>query len=286
PEAVWKAIYYHYLPIGVEADAPPSKAQLGKASLTWVAVSLADKLDTVVGLFAAGERPTGSRDPFALRRAAQGILKIATESSLMLGYDSQLRPIGALIEQAHRNYGASLTATEGWHAALFEFLKEREEHLLVKRGFEAGEARAVESHWRDPHLALQCVEAVARYRSSEDFKALAGVFKRVKNITRDADPLAEVTLEELKTRLKEPAEIALADEIIRRGPAIQQALFDSRFNDVMKEIVGFREPVERFFDDVLVMADDMPLREARLAFLVRLKKQILLFADPSAIATE
>ena len=63
PEEVWKAIYFHYLPIGVEADAPPTRAQLGKAAVTWAAVSLADKLDTIVGLFAAGEKPTGSRDP-------------------------------------------------------------------------------------------------------------------------------------------------------------------------------------------------------------------------------
>ena len=79
PEDVWKAIYYHYLPIGVEADAPPTRAQLGKAQLTWACVSLADKLDTIVGLFAAGEKPTGSRDPFGLRRAAHGVLKILAD---------------------------------------------------------------------------------------------------------------------------------------------------------------------------------------------------------------
>src|SRR6185436_7079296 len=74
PEPIWKAIYYQYLPMGVEADAPPSRAQLGSAAATWAAVSLADKLDTVVGLFSAGEKVTGSRDPFGLRRAAQGIV--------------------------------------------------------------------------------------------------------------------------------------------------------------------------------------------------------------------
>ena len=79
PEEVWKAIYFHYLPVGVEADAPPSRAQLGKAAVTWAAVSLADKLDTIVGLFAAGEKPTGSRDPYGLRRAAQGVVKILVD---------------------------------------------------------------------------------------------------------------------------------------------------------------------------------------------------------------
>src|SRR5688500_3910184 len=76
PEEVWKAIYYHYLPVGVEADAPPSRQQLGAAAVTWAAVSLADKLDSVVGMFIAGERPTGSRDPLGLRRQAQGIVEI------------------------------------------------------------------------------------------------------------------------------------------------------------------------------------------------------------------
>ena len=81
PEDVCKAIYFHYLPVGVEADAPPSRAQLGSAAVTWAAVSLADKLDTIVGLFAAGEKPTGSRDPFGLRRAAQGVIKVLADTS-------------------------------------------------------------------------------------------------------------------------------------------------------------------------------------------------------------
>ena len=85
PEEVWKAIYYHYLPVGVEADAPPSRAQLGKAAVTWAAVSLADKIDTVVGLFAAGEKPTGSRDPYGLRRAAHGILRVLVDLRSLTG---------------------------------------------------------------------------------------------------------------------------------------------------------------------------------------------------------
>jgi glycyl-tRNA synthetase beta chain len=282
PEEVWKAIYHHYLPIGVEADAPPTKAQLGKAAVTWAAVSLADKLDTIVGLFAAGEKPTGSRDPYALRRVAQGVMKVLTETPAV----SMQYSVEQLVDRTHGNYGDAFSSVDGWRGALFEFLKERGQHLLERRGFEVGEAKSVAEHWRDPELALRCVQAVAKYRSSDDFKALAGVFKRVKNITKDADGLAGTTLEELKARLREPAELALADQVIDRGPKIQQALIENRFNDVMKEIVGFREPVERFFDDVMVMVDDIPLREARLAFLVRLKKQILLFADPSAIVQD
>jgi glycyl-tRNA synthetase beta chain len=281
PEEVWKAIYFHYLPIGVEADAPPTRAQLGKAAVTWAAVSLADKLDTIVGLFAAGEKPTGSRDPYALRRASQGALKILTDTKFAIS-----RPVEKLIDQAHRNYGPGAPEAGRWRDGLIEFLKEREEHLLGRRGFEPGEAKAVAEHWSDPEFALRSAEAVAKFRSSADFKAMAALFKRIKNITKDADALDGVALDELKSRLREPAELVLADEIIRRGPAIQRALMDGRFVDLMNEIVSFREPVDRFFTEVMVMVEDQALREARLAFLVRLKRQILLFADPSAIVQD
>ena len=82
PERIWKAIYHHYLPDAIGPDAPPARQQLGDAAVTWAAISLADKLDTVVGMFFAGERPTGSRDPFALRRAALGIIRIVVENRI------------------------------------------------------------------------------------------------------------------------------------------------------------------------------------------------------------
>src|SRR5689334_24696512 len=91
PEQVWKAIYYQYLPVGVEADAPPSREQLGSATVTWAAVSLADKLDSVLGLYAAGERPTGSRDPFAIRRSGQGAVRILMDLPELTGINREDR---------------------------------------------------------------------------------------------------------------------------------------------------------------------------------------------------
>ena len=105
PEEVWKAIYYQYLPIGVEADAPPGKAQLGRAAATWAAVSLADKLDTIVGLFGAGEKPTGSRDPFGLRRAAQGVVKILADLPA-LGISPEQAGLFGLLDAASKGYPA------------------------------------------------------------------------------------------------------------------------------------------------------------------------------------
>ena len=104
PEEVWKAIYYHYLPVGVEADAPPTKEQLGAAAITWAAVALADKLDTLVSMFAAGERPTGSRDPYGLRRAAQGLVRILIDLPELTGIDRGLA-LGPLVDRAGEPVG-------------------------------------------------------------------------------------------------------------------------------------------------------------------------------------
>jgi glycyl-tRNA synthetase beta chain len=284
PEEVWKAIYFHYLPIGVEADAPPTRAQLGKASVTWAAVSLADKLDTIVGLFAAGEKPTGSRDPYGLRRAAQSAVKTLTDAP-----EYSKGPVGLslLIHHAYKAFpqfhGASI---DSWNELkLDEFFADRESHLFKTRGFQDGEIKAVADHWDVPQLALRRIEAVSRYRDSADFKALGQLFKRIKNITKEFDRLPD-SLAELRATLREPAELALADDMMKRVPAIEMALLHARYVDAMKEIVALREPVDRFFADVMVMVDDQTLREARLALLGTLKRQILQFADPSAIVQD
>src|SRR6187397_1631647 len=103
PEEIWKAIYYHYLPVGVEADAAPSRHQLGQAAVTWAAVSLADKLDSVVGMFWAGERPTGSRDPLGLRRQAQGAVKILADLPELTGITTRIE-LWALVMQASASW--------------------------------------------------------------------------------------------------------------------------------------------------------------------------------------
>jgi hypothetical protein len=110
PEAVWKAAYHQYLPIAVEPTAAPAAAVLGAAGVTWAAVSLADKLDTLVGLFLAQERPTGSRDPFGLRRQAHGILRILLDVETLAGVEA--RPsLGELVDAARAGYGEAVPAS-------------------------------------------------------------------------------------------------------------------------------------------------------------------------------
>jgi glycyl-tRNA synthetase beta chain len=253
---------------------------LGKAAVTWAAVSLADKLDTIVGLFAAGEKPTGSRDPYGLRRAAQGVVKILVDRA-------SASDIASLIDAAYKNYPEPPNADDtSWRLALFEFFGEREAHLLERRGFRGDEVRAVTYHWAFPREALARVEALAQVRSTPDFVALAALFKRVKNITKEFNG-SPARLSDLKGRLKEPAELALLDELERTQPAITDAIEHGRYADAMRQIASLRQPVDRFFVDVLVMTDDKELRDARLTLLTTLKQGIqFVGGDISEIAAE
>jgi glycyl-tRNA synthetase beta chain len=291
PEEVWKAIYFHYLPVGVEVSAPPTRTQLGNAALTWVAVSLADKMDTIVGLFAAGEKPTGSRDPFGLRRAAQGAVKLLVDLPALTDVSDPVA-VRELVDRAFAEYRGSVTPqSEAWRDATFEFLAERAQHLLERRGFRYDEIRAVLPENKAsliPHTVAKRVEALAEARKSTDFSALAVLFKRVKNITKDFQPRNGVGdgFAALRGTLKESAELALLSEIERRWPAIEQALSRERYLDAMNQLAHFRGPVDQFFVDVLVMTDDEPLRRARLTLLRTLRDTILNIADIAEIAPE
>ena len=113
PEAVWKAIYHHYLPVGIRAEDPPSKTDLGEAAITWAAVTLADKADTVAGLFRAGEKPTGSRDPLGVRRQAQGLLRVLIDLPELTGLEARLK-IGRVFDPARRAHAADDWSAVYW----------------------------------------------------------------------------------------------------------------------------------------------------------------------------
>jgi glycyl-tRNA synthetase beta chain len=284
PEEIWKAIYYHYLPVGVEADAPPTRQQLGKATTTWAAVSLADKLDTIVGLFAAGEKPTGSRDPYGLRRAAQGVMKIITDVVRIQGVHEG-GGLKHLIEQAFESYRNALpSAGDEWKESVNEFFRDRALHLLDKRGIRADEARAVADSWARPNSMLKRAEALAQARKSPEFERLAVLFKRAKNITKDVGGGRDWPA--VKAALNDPAEVQLATELDRRWPVIERAVVDERFVEAMNEIAQLYAPVDKFFVDVLVMADDPAIRQARLALVASLRDTILNIADIAEVAPE
>ena len=283
PEEVWKAIYYHYLPVAVEADAPPTREQLGAAAVPWAAVSLADKLDTLVGLTSAGEKVTGSRDPFALRRNAQGVIRILLDLPDLTGVKTELT-LAPLVAKALEVYGRSGAATSEYPA----FLYERLIAVMTQRGAPVEVVRAVASppdaertvDWnRSPLRAKRVADALQAMRSSEDFQALAVLFKRVKNIAKELKQDAVLD----RGALVEPAERALLSEIDRRKLAIEAAAAASDYRRAFAEIAGLRAPIDRFFTEVFVMAEDSTLRTARLKLMADLRDLILHFADISEI---
>ena len=283
PEEVWKAIYFHYLPVGVEATAPPAKEQLGKAAITWAAVSLADKLDTVMGMFAAGERPTGSRDPYGLRRAAQGIVRILVDLPELTGLDRRVT-LGELV--APPSPQAASAGQAAGDEAFWSFMADRVRFVLEQRRYDPRNVRAV-THGDiaalSPLVAKRKLETLPEFTESPEFKQLAGLFKRVKNIAKNL----EASAPDLGGRLTEPAEKALAAEVDRLQPVVESAVkAGTGYGQAFAEAAKAGPAVAKFFDDVMVMAEDPKLRDARLRLLRRLEGLILQLADVSEIVPE
>ena len=281
PEQVWKAIYYQYLPIGVEADAPPTREQLGDAAVTWAALSLADKLDTFLALSSAGEKATGSRDPFGLRRQVQGAVRVLMDLPELTGIDREIS-LTSLLAQA-----ATLVSGAGWTGELRHnveaFALERVRYALEQRRMPIEVARAATASGDiRPLRARRVAAALQTMRASEDFQALAVLFKRVKNIARELKESASLD----RSALTEPAEQALLAELDTRRPRIEAASAAHEYKKAFIEIAALRAPVDRFFTEVFVMADDARLRTARLKLMAELRDLIVDLADISEIVPQ
>lgn len=295
PEAVWKAIYYHYLPIATEPDAPPSRQDLGGAALSWAAVSLADKLDTLVGMFFAGERPSGSRDPYGLRRQAHGILKTLVDLPELTGISA--RPT---LKQLFGKAAEPFAPFQSWDTAslfaLDSFMRERYQYVLEQRGFDVRNVRAVVHPTRfdrlSPSDALKRLQVLPEFADSAEFQQLATCFKRVKNIARELpDPdfdFAELKDPPLNTLLREPAEVALFSELQKRRTVIERAVEEgSNYRQAFAEAARFGPAVDRFFTEVFVMVRNEPtLMRARLRLMRQLEDVILQLFDPSEVVPQ
>lgn len=341
PEEVWKAIYHHYLPIGVGVDDPPSRKDFGEPGIsatTWAAVALADKVDTVVGLFGAGEKPTGSRDPLGIRRQAQGMLRILIDLPELTGLDVRVS-VGQLLGPArkmharddddwsmvywaldrkwkdgrsvqgieedtgisrqhvqdlleeHRSEVRRFKARAGWPGYALksgpaDFLLERLRYLLEERGFDRRNVRAVTHEPLDeirPLDARRKLAVLPEFTGTPDFQTLATLFKRVKNIAREL-PDGGSSDAPVESVLTEPAERALLDELRSRRIAIDDAVeTGAGFREAFAEAAGIGPAVDRFFNEVFVMADDLKLRNARLGLMQQVEQVILQLADVSEI---
>jgi glycyl-tRNA synthetase beta chain len=280
PPRVWKAIYHHYLPAAVEADAPPSRTLLGEAAVTWAAVALADKLDTLAGLTRAGERATGSRDPFGLRRQMHGVVRVLMDLPELAGIDREIG-VRDLLDRA----AEPLQSAGPWDAdAAVAFAQERVRYALEQRGMPVEVVRGATATPGDvkPLRAKRVAAALQAMRASDDFQALAVLFKRVKNIARELTARAELD----RSALSEPAELALLADLDARRPRVTEASRAADYRRAFAEIAGLRPVVDTFFTDVFVMADDARLRNARLKLMAELRDLILDLADISEIVPQ
>ena len=262
PQEVADAIYDHYKPVGAGDDIPRNAAgQL---------VAIADKLHTLGGLFRIGMLPTGSKDPFALRRAAYGIVQIVIKGGLKVTLDQ-------LCELADAGDNQS---------ALRDFFVERLRYYLTNDGgFAYDEINAVlAASDDDPVDAVERCQAIATVRSTPDFEPLAVSFKRVRNILEKAGGVAGYAAKQLDASLLEDGaekDLHAAYESLRATLKQQ-----SDYAVSLETIASLRPAVDKFFDDVLVMADDEKVRENRLTFLAHLLSEFSTIADFSEIVTK
>ena len=265
-DRVATALYEQYQP-RFAGDALP-------ASETGQALAIAERLDTLVGIFALGKTPTGDKDPFGLRRSALGLLRILIEKQL----DLDLR---ALIDTAATHFPAALKA----HAAgdaLFSFMMERLRAWYLDAGYEVHVFAAVLA--RQPARPLdfdQRMQAVRAFRHLPEADSLSAANKRIRNILRKAETAIPETYD--KTLLQEPAEQALATAL--EGLDTQtRPLFKHRdYTNALCQLAALHAPVDTFFDNVMVMADDTTLRDNRLALLQALSALFLQVADISLL---
>jgi glycyl-tRNA synthetase beta chain len=290
PEEVWKAIYYHYLPHGVETDAPPTKAQLGRAAVTWAAVALADKLDTLVGLFSAGEKPTGSRDPYGLRRAAQGVMKILVDFESLTGIP--LRPVlGPMIEESRALNGLP-REMRNEDTAFRVFLAERLRHLMEVRGLGYQEILVVTQHV-DRLQKISAADLVDWARElkkqvgTEVFAKAAEAYTRAKKIVfqewgepeQDRAPVSADVL-------VEPAERALHDALDRVRKEVRGSLAARQPGKALEALASIQPIVADFFDHVRVVVPDQKLKNARLSLLADFRDSVSEFGDLTVLASK
>jgi glycyl-tRNA synthetase beta chain len=262
---VAKAIAEHYQP-KFAGDALPS-------SLTGAIVGLADRLDTLVGIFALGQTPTGSKDPFALRRASVSILRLIVENDL----DLDLRK---LLEQALALHG-ELPDTDAVSKSL-TYVLDRFKAMFEDEGVSTLAFQAVASKQiSEPLDVKQRVLAVNEFNSSDDAPALAAANKRVGNILAKLEQAPSIKLDD--NLLAEPAEQTLASTIKAAQTEVAPLLEARQYGEALSVLAKLRSPVDQFFEDVMVMCDDEKLRANRLSLLTQLRQLFLEIADISLL---
>jgi len=276
PDEVSDAVYDHYRPVGLDDPIP--------RNIIGCSVALADKFDSVVGCFAVGVVPTGSSDPFALRRAALGIVKIILEKKLPL---SLSLTVGAAAKALHSNPPKRQVTPEQVKQVL-EFLIDRARFVFrEKEGFSYDEVNAVFRAGGDDLVdARRRLEALRTIRKSKNFESLTVSFKRIRKILeKGALPAGEVP--QVATSLFDnDAERGLYAAMHAAAPRVNEQKRAGHFKEALEAIAAMRPDIDKFFEQVMVMAEDQAVRKNRLALLSELLRRFTTIADFSEMGGE
>ena len=280
PQSVAHAIYDQYKPEATDDSIP--------RTLEGAVLAMADKADSIAGMFALGLIPSGSKDPFALRRAGNGIIRISAEHNLPVS-------LAELMSEALDGYKGSDVEkkfkAESYSRDVSYFFRERLEFYLREvLGFAYDVVNAVLAAGADnvPD-ALARASAAAKVRTSEDFEAISVAFKRIKNILRQATETGKWTPGVGRGAVNGPQEAAeqvLATQALDSWERVRSLTSERKYDEALSEIAKVRKPLDKFFDDVMVMVEDEKIRTRRLDLLHGILGSFTTIADFSEIVTE
>lgn len=271
PEAVAASLEEQYLP-KFSGDVLP-QTPIG------ICLALADRLDTLVGIFAIDQAPTGSKDPFSLRRSAIGILRILIEKQLPIN-------LVALVEQAIKGYsdaeGSKIEKMGDTFTQVMAFLNSRYRAMYTEQGVSVDTIQAVQAI--NPHMPLdfdQRIRAVQAFSELSQASMLADSNKRVANILAKSEVSVADNVDE--ALLSEPAEQGLYASVIQAQTAVKPLLEQADYTQVLQTLASLDEPLTQFFDNVMVNSEDAALKNNRLALLKQVRALFLTVADISEL---
>ena len=271
-DEVARACADHYLPRFSGDDLPQTPVA--------AVIALVDRVDTLVGIFAAGEEPSGDKDPFALRRAALGVLRLLIEGDV----DLDLKELLGHAAAEYTSAGKDLDLDPSTLERVLGFVMDRLQAYYVDQGFSVDEIAAVAAgNPTRPVDFDRRLRAVAEFRGLDSAANLAAANKRIRNILRQAK--GRVPEEFDQDLVQDSAEKELADRLGELDQSVRRDFESSLYAAGLEQLASLRDPVDRFFDEVMVMVEDEALRNNRLALLSRLHHLFLQVADISLLSS-
>jgi glycyl-tRNA synthetase beta chain len=276
PDEVADAVYDHYRPVGLEDPIP--------RNLTGCAVALADKLDSVVGCFAVGVVPTGSSDPYALRRAALGIVKIILEKKLSVSLSLGIGAAAKALLTLKPKRGV----TPEQESQILDFLLDRAKFVFRERGgFGYDEVSAVFRAGADDLVEVQKrLVALKAIRKTKNFEPLAVSFKRIRKILEKANVATGEGRRVNPELFENAAERDLYAAVRDAASKVQALKRAGKYQEALEVIAGLRKAVDQFFESVMVMAENEAVRNNRLTLLAELLREFTTVADFSELGGE